>query len=402
MSAQKDQSPLNRPTPILGWAFYDFANTIFSILVVTRYLPPMLKEMTGGSSFMGAAASFSMILAGLMVPILGSISDRTGRKKQYLFTVMFLCVSATCLISFTDHIPSILLLFFMANMAYQISMVFYNSLLPSVCTGDKIGAVSGLGVALGYVGSFFALLTANLFVRSYGIHGVFFLTGLLFFIFSLPLFIWVREKRIPHPEALSKSLITNRIREVIQTVKRLPADPPLLFFLLGNFFCLDAVNTTIIFYSEFLQNARGIPGTGIDQCLIAIQLSALIFSIWIGRLSDRFGPKAMILVVTAAWIVAIGLVLLTDRFVVILAASVLGGLGLGGIWVTGRTLLIQLTPSDQIGKFMGLYGMTGKFSAVGALIFGIFADLFSYNTALGFQILLLVCGFYFFSRIRTT
>jgi MFS-type transporter involved in bile tolerance (Atg22 family) len=87
---------------------------------------------------------------------------------------------------------------------------------------------------------------------------------------------------------------------------------------------------------------------------------------------------------------------------VILAASVLGGLGLGGIWVTGRTLLIQLTPSDQIGKFMGLYGMTGKFSAVGALIFGIFADLFSYNTALGFQILLLVCGFYFFSRIRTT
>jgi UMF1 family MFS transporter len=391
----------NRSVPILSWSFYDFANTIFSILVVTRYLPPMMKELTGGTSPMGAAAAFSMVLAGVFVPVLGALSDRTGKSKRYLLYSTLVCVVFTASVSFTRNVPAILVLFFLANLAYQVSMVFYNSLLPTVCTADKIGAVSGLGVALGYLGSFSALILANLYVRSYGVQGVFLLTAVLFLLFSLPLFLWVRERRMPSQVPVDVSLLRSRFQEVLRTVRDLPSHPPLLFFLLGNFFCLDAVNTTIIFFAEFLQNARGIPETGIDQCLIAIQLSALFFSLLIGRLTDKVGPKFMILCVTAVWILVVGLVLFTHSFRVIFFASVLGGFGLGGIWVVGRILILQLSPPNQVGKFMGLYGMTGKFSAIGALVFGLFADWVSYDAALGFQLVMLFLGGFFFTRIKT-
>lgn len=394
------QMAANRPLSILSWSLYDFANTIFSILVVTRYLPPMMKEMTGASSPMGAAVSLSMILAGLMVPVLGAFSDRTGRSKHYLFYSTLICVTATSTLSLTDEIPVMLILFFGANLAYQVSMVFYNSLLPIVSTQENRGRVSGFGVALGYLGSFCALIAANQFTRFYPVQGVFLLAGLMFFIFSLPLFFGVPERPVSSPGAPSLGLLRHRFGEVLQTVRRLPAHPSLLYFLLGNFFCLDAVNTTIVFYSEYLQNARGVSGTGIDQCLIAVQLSALCFAFLIGRWTDKVGPRAMILAATGVWIGAIGTVLLTRSFTMIFAASVMGGFGLGGIWVTGRVLILKLSPVSRIGEFMGLYGMTGKFSAVGALFFGLLADRFSYDVALAFQLVMLLFGAYFFFRVK--
>ena len=401
MQLQTNHSECNKPVPILSWALYDFANTIFSILVVTRYLPPMMKALTGRTSPMGAAAAFSMIAAGLAVPVFGALSDRTGRSKRYLFYATLLCVCATMAVSFADQAFFILIIFFVANLAYQISMVFYNSLLPVVCTEDRVGSVSGFGVAMGYAGSFFALIAANLYTRTFPVQGVFFLTGVLFLILSVPIFLWVQEREVLHPEPLNRRLLIHRFRGVIRTLRELPDHPQILFFLLGNFFCLDAVNTTIIFFSEYLQNARGISGTGIDQCLIAVQVSALCFSLLIGRLTDKIGPKVMILWVTVAWIVVISVVLSTQNFMAIFFISILGGFGLGGIWVTGRAWILQLSPAGRVGEFMGLYGLTGKFSAVGAFIFGILADWISYDAALAFQLVMLLLGAYFFARIPT-
>jgi UMF1 family MFS transporter len=400
VSLHPDHAQRNKPVPILSWGLYDFANTIFSILVVTRYLPPMIKELTGSTSPMGLAVAVSMVFAGLLVPVLGDLSDRTGRSKRYLVFSTILCVFATSTISFLDRVPIVLVFFFVANMAYQVSMVFYNSLLPTVCTEDKIGTVSGLGVALGYVGSFFALIMANVYVRTHAVQEIFFLTGLLYLIFSLPLFFWVRERQVTAPIPINLGLVRERLQGVLGTIRSLPENPPVLFFLLGNFFCLDAVNTTIVFYSEYLQNARGIPGTGIDQCLIAVQLSALCFSLLIGRWIDKVGCRTVILFVASTWIVVIVMVLSTESFAVIFIASVLGGFGLGGIWVTGRALILQLSPAGEVGAYMGLYGMTGKFSAIGALFFGILADGFSYDVALAFQVVMLVFGIYFLARIK--
>ncbi len=402
MHAPVDYASKNRPVPVVSWALYDFANTIFSILVVTRYLPPLLKEITGASSPLGGAVAVSMLLAGILVPVMGAVSDVTGRNRRYLTITTLICVAATSAISLTQQAPLMLGLFLVANLTYQVSMVFYNSLLPTVCTVDRVGTVSGLGVALGYAGSFSALLLAGPYVRAYGVERVFMLAGGLFLLFSLPVFFGVAERAGTPGVVFSRYLVVERFRRVLGTVRELPSRRGMLYFLLGNFFCLDAVNTTIIFYSEYLIHARGIPGGKVDLCLIAVQLSALCFSLWIGRRVDRAGSRSMLLWVTVVWIIAITLVLLTGSYPVVLLASVIGGFGLGGIWVAGRTMLLELAPPQRVGEFMGLYGMTGKFSAVGALAFGLLADFFSYDRALMFQIGMLLVGFYFFHRIVPT
>lgn len=393
-------SPADNPLPLIGWAFYDFANTLFSILVVTRYLPPLLKELTGTTSAMGASVALSMGMAGLLVPILGAISDRTGRRKIYLLASTLLCVASVSLISLTDRVPFILLCFMISNLAYQVSMVFYNSLLPTVSTEKSRGTVSGLGVSMGYVGSLLAIAAAYPFVQAFGVHNIFWVTGLFYFIFSLPLFLTVREIKHTAPPAGDSMVLRQRIRAVLHTVRSLPDHPSMLFFLLGNFFTLDAVNTTIVFYSEYLLHDRSFSAAHVDLCLMIVQISALLGSLFIGRWTDRIGARPIILAVTGAWICAIGIILGTKGLSYVLVASIIGGVGLGGIWVTGRVLLLELAPTGKIGEYLGLYGMTGKFSALGALVFGILADLFSYDHALLFQVFILGLGFACFRRVR--
>ena len=72
------------PIPLVSWALYDFANTIFSAVVLTAYFPLYLTEVTGANWSLGMASSASMILAGAVVPFLGALSDRTGGAKKYL------------------------------------------------------------------------------------------------------------------------------------------------------------------------------------------------------------------------------------------------------------------------------------------------------------------------------
>jgi len=400
MEKSNNPSTAKSPLPVIGWAFYDFANTLFSILVVTRYLPPLLKELTGTSSAMGACVALSMGIAGLLVPLLGAISDQTGRRKVYLLTSTLLCVISVSCISFSHRILFILLFFFVSNLAYQVSMVFYNSLLPIVSTEKFRGTVSGLGVSMGYVGSLLAITAAHPFVQAYGTRNIFWTTGLSYFIFSLPLFLTVREIGHGVPPDGNSIILRQRIRAVLQTVRSLPDHPAMLFFLLGNFFCLDAVNTTIVFYSEYLLHARAFSALNVDLCLMAVQFSALLSALFIGRWTDRIGAQPMILAVTGAWIVAIGTILGTKGFAFVIFASIIGGFGLGGIWVTGRVLLLDLAPAGKTGEYLGLYGMTGKFSALGALVFGLLADFLSYDCALLFQMVILGLGFACFRRVR--
>ncbi len=390
------------PLPIIGWAFYDFANTLFSILVVTRYLPPLLKELTGTSSAMGASVALSMVLAGLLVPLFGAISDQTGHRKVYLLASTLLCVTSVCLISLTHRIPFILLFFFISNLAYQVSMVFYNSLLTTVSTEKSRGTVSGLGVSLGYAGSLLAITAAHPFVQAFGARNIYWVTGLAYLIFALPLFLTVHETGKSAPSAGDATILRERLRTVLKTVRSLPNHRNMLFFLLGNFFCLDAVNTTIVFYSEYLLHGRAFSAAQVDLCLMVVQISALVGSLLIGRWTDRIGARSMILTVTGAWIAAIGIIVATKGLSFVIFASIIGGIGLGGIWVTGRVLLLDLAPAGKVGEYLGLYGMTGKFSALGALVFGLLADFFSYDRALLFQVVMLGLGFACFRRVRYT
>ena len=152
---------------IFGWSMYDFANTIFSALFITVYFP-LFVVLNGGTSFyVGLTMSISMLLAGLLVPFLGAIADITQRKKLLLFIFTLLSCIFTLFTGLFD-LTLILILGLLANFFYHASLDVYDSLLVDISSKKNIGWISGIGTAVGYLGTILSVAIAYIVGLIYG------------------------------------------------------------------------------------------------------------------------------------------------------------------------------------------------------------------------------------------
>lgn len=378
---------------VLAWALYDFANTIFSAVVVTVYLPLYVTELTGKNAPLGIAATVSMITAGFLIPPLGALTDRTGKTKSYLFLTTLLCVGATAFLTFAESGLSLLAAFMLANLLFHASLVFYNSLLPVIAPAERQGFVSGLGTGLGYLGVLLSLPVAHVVDTHLGRRWVFLLAAVLFFLFALPLFLKVPERKlaIAQTPSLRKSFAL------------LAGNRRLLYFLIANFFLLDALNTIILWLSVFLKKNFGLSQGTLIQTIFALNVSAFAFGLLLGKTTDRWGSKKTLFVSA----LSLGIVLLAVALVrsfawVRLLILFFGGIAAAGIWTAGRKALIGLSPPERIGECFGIYGFTTKVSAIGSTTFSLLADLFGFRIAVLSQLVPVVLGLVFLSRTSDT
>ncbi|MFQ5893973.1 MAG: MFS transporter, partial [Nitrospinota bacterium] len=141
---------------VAAWCLYDFANTIFSMNVVSLYFPLWLTADLGGADlWVSLANSGSMALVALSMPLLGVQADYGQRRRLFLITFTAVACAATAVIGLGGRasVAVAVAAFMVANYAYQGGLVFYNAFLPAVAEPDRVGAISGYGVALGYVGA---------------------------------------------------------------------------------------------------------------------------------------------------------------------------------------------------------------------------------------------------------
>ena len=183
----------------LSWALYDFANTIFSFAIVSFAMGPWTTDALGetnGTFAFTAAASLSVALNAAVSPVLGAMSDRTGGRKRYLAVFTIGCIVPTLVIGLVN-IWLGLLFFAIANFAYQAALIYYDALLPDVALPAARGRLSGVGVALGYVGSIVSALLLGTTTDADGniTAASFLLIGSLFAVFAIPIFVIVRERQ---------------------------------------------------------------------------------------------------------------------------------------------------------------------------------------------------------------
>jgi len=413
------------------WILYDFANTIFSLNILSLYFALWVTgDLTGGEYLYPPAFSLSMVAVALASPVLGSLADRFGKKK-FLVLFTLLCVGATASLALSREVLSALGLFVVANFSYQIGLVFYNSLLPAVSTPENQGRVSGLGVSLGYVGAVFGMYLIYPFVEPavyqklpawlQVIVGTFMVqdlapaagtqrvnaflpAALLFLFFSLPLFFGVHEplrNRMPS----SKGSV---LREIWATLCALPGQRHLALFLLANFLYLDVIHTVILVMAIYAEKAIGFSSQGAINLLIAISTVAAILASYVwGWLCDRRPLKGVMLWVLGVWMGALILAMGITSQREFYAVGVLAGVGLGGVWVVSRLCLLALAPRERIGEYFGLYGVTGKVAAVvGPLVWSGVLLLFSYREDLKYRaaiaalLVLLGAALAIFSQVR--
>ena len=373
------------PTRVItySWAFYDFANTIFSAVVLTFYFPLYLTNLSGKNFSLGLTSTLSMVLAGGVVPWLGALSDRTGKTKTYLILTTFLCVIFTLSLSLFASVFMLIMGFLLACFFYHASLVFYNALLPMAAEPSRQGWVSGLGTGLGYVGVLFAIPIAHAVDLIFGRRFVFLVAGILFLTFSLPLFLWVPERKVAQPSPVLWTLLAGEWKKVFITLRSLGQNRPLLFFFLGNFFAVDAVNTVIFWLIVYLKRVFHPAEASLILIFLGMNFSAFLFGFVAGIFTDRVGSQKTLLAAVGAFFVTLFILALTNRLWIFVAGGLLGGgFGFAGVWTAGRKWLLEWAPPNQVGEYFGLYNLTTKVSVVGSLIFSLLADGLGFHAAL--------------------
>jgi UMF1 family MFS transporter len=371
-------TPTGRAIVPASWTLYDFANTIFSFAIVSGAIGLYLVKDTqfgerDGNAVLSIAIVVSVGLNALVSPVLGAISDRGGRRLPFLLFFTAVCIGATFFIA---DVPSIvgLVLFIVANFAYQAALIYYDSTLKTVSTPAARGKLSGIGTAVGYCGTVFVGLA--IFLLDVPVEERFRLSALLFALFAIPIFVFVREPAPPGPRLTARDILES-LGQLGQSIAHARMVPGLGRFLLGRFFYSDAVNTVIVVMSVVTVKALGLSEAMANVVLLSLTVVAIAMSFVWGWLCDRYGPKRTLIAVLLSW--AVGLVLgglslglgSAGLPPFLLAGAILGS-GLGGVQVADRVLMVRLSPPNRLGEFFGLYGLVGKGSqVVGQLLYGV-------------------------------
>ena len=375
-------TPSGRAVVPGGWALYDLANTIYSYAVVSYAMGLWLVEDTqfgkaNGPFAFSVAIAVSVGINAIVSPILGALSDRAGgRRLPYLLFFTLLCIVPTALVGQSPAFVG-LVLFTIANFAYQSALIYYDATLKTVSYPETRGKLSGIGVAVGYCGTI--VIGVLIFVLDLPIANVFFVAAALYGLFAIPLFLVVREPApppgTPQPGLREAIAALGQLRATILDARTVPG---LTRFLVGRFFYSDSVNTIIVVMAIVATEAMGLTNTVANLILLALAIVAVAASVGWGWAVDRLGPKRTLMIVLSSW--SIGLVVggislgvggAVGLAMFLLAGAVLGS-GLGGVQVSDRVLMLRLSPPEKLGEFFGLYGLVGKGSQViGQLLFGV-------------------------------
>jgi len=254
-----------------------------------------------------------------------------------------------------------LTLFVIVNFSYHGGLVFYNALLPQVSTPENIGKVSGLGVALGYVGAIVGLLLVKPFVEG-GLFGLkiplvseagrekaFIPTAVFFLLFSLPIFLWVKEKTEIRTDRLRIG-IKQAFRRVWEGLTHTKKYPGVLRFLIADYFFEDAIATVIIFMAVYAQVVMEMSDEIKLWFFIISTTSAVVGSFLAGIFCDRVGPKKTLFFVVLGWIVSLTVVMFTSNTATFWMMGSFVGIFLGSTWTASRPLLTSLVPKEMVSR----------------------------------------------------
>jgi UMF1 family MFS transporter len=421
-------APTSERAPVrerASWALYDFANTIFSMNVATLYFSVwLIADLHASNTVYAVGNGVSSILVVLSVPVLGAVSDARRRRKPWVvgFTIAS-CVACAAIgvlgqltlpIAGAETIggtslpaawhPTIgtfawvLVAFIVANYTYQAAQPFYNAMLPDLVPPDERGRLSGIGTAVGYVGTIVGLLlvapyfngalpllgtlpdAAMTFLRAavpFSVHAgrvsTFVPTALLFLLFALPLFVFCRDHQPRHERATIAW--REAFADVGHTLRDAQRYPGALTFIAASFLYQDAIGTIVSFMAIYAVKAMGFKQGSEITLFLVLTIPAIFGSYAIGRLVDRFGARRTLVAIIIAWIaLLIGMVLVPTQ-----SAFWLVGLGIGlifgGVPTAERPLLLSLVPEAEAGRFFSLMLLSSRAAAIaGPLVWAASVD----------------------------
>ena len=408
-----------------SWALYDFANTIFSMNVATLYFSVwLIADLHASNNVYALGNGLSSLLVVASVPILGAISDARRRRKAWVTGFTLVSCVACAMIGIAGQLtlplvgaevvngaalPAgwlpgvgrfawVLLAFVVANYAYQAAQPFYNAMMPDLAPPSEQGRLSGLGTAVGYVGTIVGLLlvfpffsgavpllgtlpagvvhvlrTAVPFTAHAGRVSTFVPTALLFFLFALPLMLFCRDHhpvpgRVPVPWRRAFADLGHTLRDTRRHRGVLP-------FILASFLYQDAIGTIVSFMAVYAVKAMGFASGTETTLFLVLTIPAIGGSYVAGRLVDRYGARRTLIATIVAWIVLLVAMVAAPTQRAFWGVGLGIGLIFGGVPTTERPLLLALVPAGEAGRFFSLMLLSSRAAAIaGPFIWALTVD----------------------------
>ena len=385
---------------LYSWLFFDLANTVYAFVIPGLYFSVWLVTEQGWTDqALGFATSGAMVIVAILGPWVGARSDGSQGKKPMLLITTLICIIATFLLGTFDVAISVLF-FIVSLIGFNLGSVVYDALLISVSSTENRGRISGLGVAFGYVGSLLGFGVATI-LQNYGYSYVeiFRSVAIMFLIFSLPAFIFIKEKKVSNEKSTIK--ITESISLVIKSWKHSTQYPGLTRFLVGRFFYADAINTLISgLLAVYLVEEVGLSPTDSQNLLGLAIIISIIGGYVFGKAADKYGPRKLTLISLVCWMLSLSIAIIAtefDQLWLIYVTGVLGGFNIGGIFAVDRVFMTRLSPEKHLGEFYGLYSTVGRFATIiGPLLWGFIVNTLGLgrNPALFSLIILLLISFF--------
>jgi UMF1 family MFS transporter len=406
------------PRALIGWVLFDWATQPFYTLVVTFLFAPyfvngFMSDPVTGQALWGYATGAAELVAALLAPVLGAIADAGGKRKPWIaaFSVLLVVGLAGLWLAVPGRADlALLVLFFFsfAAIGSELGTVFTNAMMSSLVTEEKLGRLSGVGWAAGYVGGLVSLALMTAFVvevpgsgktvlgldplvqlnaaarQSDRLVGPF--SALWYVVFVIPLFLFTPDRP---SVARTRAPISAGLALLAKTARELRHYKEVAFFLLAHMLYADGLGAVFAFGGIYAASVFGWGAAELGLFGIILTLAGAIGAAFGGVLDDRFGSRRVIAATLLLFLLSAIGVLSVDRdhvfFVlpveprlsgsapftslgeqVYLAFAIQIGLASGPIQASSRTLMARLSPSDKATEFFGFFSFSGKITAFAA------------------------------------
>ena len=406
---------------IFNFALYDFANSAFTTIIITFIFATYFAKQIApnpvlGQSYWGWTIGITGFLVAIIGPIAGSFADKKNRIVFFIRCFSLLCISFTALLWFSKPSQSYLLytlvIVGIANLFYELSLIFYNSLLKDISSSKNLGKSSGFGFALGYIGGIVILLISiKLFIDtdslpfgltkedSQNIRAIALLVSFWFLIFAVPfLFFEIKEKNKKITNSVYSNFNFAELKRLVWN-KKLNA---LGKFLIARMLYADGLNAIIVMGGIFAVGVFNLEIKELLKLSIFMNITAFVGAFIGGVANDKYGSKLVIIFSLIGLIFSSTAILFTSTLSTFFFLAAINGLFIGPIQSASRVVVTSILDKSNQGKGFGLFATSGKLTSfLGPLLVSTITFL-SNSQRIGFSaaIILLLAGLIILLNIK--
>jgi len=401
---------------IFNFALYDFANSAFTTIIITFIFATYFAKQIApnpvlGQSYWGWTIGITGFLVAVIGPFVGSIADKKNKIVFFIRLFSLLCILFTSLLWFSkpsqSYLLYTLLIVGIANLFYELSLIFYNSLLKDISVKKNLGKSSGFGFALGYIGGIVILLISiKIFIdtdtlpfgltkeESQNIRAIALLVSIWFLVFSIPfLFFIIKQKKHGTKKNYSSNLKKLLWNKKISLLGK---------FLIARMLYADGLNAIIVMGGIFAVGVFNLEIKDLLKLSIIMNITAFIGAFIGGLANDKFGSKIVIIISLIGLISSSTMILFTFSVSTFLLLAGINGLFIGPIQSASRVVVTSILNKNNQGKGFGLFATSGKLTSfIGPLLVSTVTFLTG-SQRIGFSaaILLLLAGLIILLNIK--